>query len=39
MIDIDINEINIVRYYNKKNCDKRMFIPLYIDMMNYFTIQ
>ena len=30
---------NIVKYYNKKNCDKRMFIPLYIDMMNYCTIQ
>ena len=30
---------DIVRYYNKKNCDKKMFIPLYIDMMNYCTIQ
>lgn len=30
---------DIVRYYNKKNCDKRMFIPLYIDVMNYCTIQ
>ena len=30
---------NIVKYYNKKNCDKKMFIPLYIDMMNYCTIQ
>ena len=30
---------DIVRYYNKKNCDKKIFIPLYIDMMNYCTIQ
>lgn len=30
---------DIVRYYNKKNCDKRMFVPLYIDVMNYCTIQ
>ena len=30
---------DIVRYYNKKNCDKKMFIPLYSDMMNYCTIQ
>lgn len=30
---------DIVRYYNKKNCDKSMFIPLYIDIMNYCTIQ
>lgn len=30
---------DIVRYYNKKNYDKKMFIPLYIDMMNDCTIQ
>lgn len=30
---------DIVRYYNKKNCDKSMFIPLYIDIMDYCTIQ
>ena len=30
---------DIVKYYNKKNCDKKMFIPLYIDIMNDCTIQ
>ena len=30
---------DIVKHYNKKNCDKKMFVPIYIDLINYCTIQ
>lgn len=30
---------DIVRYYNEKNYNKKMFVPIYIDIINYCTIQ
>lgn len=30
---------DIVKYYNKKNCNKAKYIPIYIDLINYCTIQ